>query len=99
MKIASITQTKNQLSALLDEVRRGESILILDRKRPIARIEPVTGSTRTEEEGQLAKLERQGLLRRAQSPLQESFFQSKPPGSSGEPSLLEALLRERDENR
>ncbi len=42
MKTASISQTKNQLSALLDAVRHGETILIMDRNCPVARLEPVT---------------------------------------------------------
>ena len=38
MKRATITETKNQLSAVLDSVRNGETVLILDRGRPIARM-------------------------------------------------------------
>ena len=41
MKKASITETKNSLSALLDLVKQGESVLIMDRNRPVARLEPV----------------------------------------------------------
>ena len=41
MKTATITQTKNGLSALLDRVRHGETIVITDRSRPVARLEPV----------------------------------------------------------
>lgn len=40
MKTATITEAKNGLSALIDRVRAGESILILDRGRPVARLEP-----------------------------------------------------------
>ena len=39
MKTATISETKNGLSALLDRVRHGESILITDRNQPIARLE------------------------------------------------------------
>ena len=41
MKTATITEAKNGLSALIDRVRAGESVLILDRGVPIARIEPI----------------------------------------------------------
>ncbi|MFW6137980.1 MAG: type II toxin-antitoxin system Phd/YefM family antitoxin [Spirochaetota bacterium] len=41
MKRASITETKNNLSKLIEEVKNGNSILIMDRKTPVARMEPV----------------------------------------------------------
>lgn len=39
MKTASISKTKNHLSALLEEVQRGETVVITDHNRPIARLE------------------------------------------------------------
>jgi antitoxin (DNA-binding transcriptional repressor) of toxin-antitoxin stability system len=44
MKRASITQTKNSLSALIDGLKGGEPVLIVDLGRPVARLEPVTGA-------------------------------------------------------
>lgn len=41
MNPSTISETRNNFSALLDRVRAGESITILDRDRPIARIVPV----------------------------------------------------------
>ena len=41
MHRASISDAKNNLSALIDRVRRGETVLICDRKRPVARLQPV----------------------------------------------------------
>lgn len=41
MKIATISETKNRLSSLIDRVRHGESVIIVDRNRPVARPEPV----------------------------------------------------------
>ncbi|MGH9291535.1 MAG: type II toxin-antitoxin system Phd/YefM family antitoxin, partial [Acidimicrobiales bacterium] len=41
IKIASVSEAKSSLSALLDRVRAGESVLIVDRGRPIARLEPL----------------------------------------------------------
>jgi len=40
MKRATLTETKNNLSALVDQVQHGETIVILDRGRPVARLEP-----------------------------------------------------------
>ena len=39
MKRASVSETKNNLSGLLHEVRRGETVLITHRGAPVARIE------------------------------------------------------------
>ena len=45
VKIASITEAKNSLSALIDGLKAGSTVLIVDRGRPVARLEPVTGNT------------------------------------------------------
>ena len=58
MKRATLTDTKNNLSALVDQVQHGETILILDRGRPVARLESVLGDG-DDPEGRLARLERQ----------------------------------------
>lgn len=39
--VSSISQTKNNLSALLEKVQAGETLIILDRNRPVARVERV----------------------------------------------------------
>jgi prevent-host-death family protein len=39
MLVATITEAKNRLSALIDQVRSGESVLIVDRGIPVARLE------------------------------------------------------------
>lgn len=44
MKRARIAELKNRLSHYLRFVRRGESVLVYDRDRVIARIEPIGGS-------------------------------------------------------
>jgi prevent-host-death family protein len=41
MKTASITEAKNSLSALIDGLKSGSPVLIVDRGRPVARLEPV----------------------------------------------------------
>ena len=40
MKSASVSEAKNGLSALLDEVRQGETVLITHHGKPVARLEP-----------------------------------------------------------
>ena len=65
MRTATITEAKNQLSALIDRVRHGETVVITDRGRPVARLESVVTDPSADPAGRLARLERRGLLRRA----------------------------------
>lgn len=99
MKRATITETKNQLSALLDRVRSGETVLVLDRGRPIARIESVASGPDASV-GRVARLERQGLVRRAGNPSGGTeLLQQKPPRVQGDRTASDALLAERAEGR
>ena len=100
MKTASITETKNNLSALLDQVQQGQTILIMDRNRPVARLEPVTKAGKTDVEGRMERLVRAGLARRPQETLdvQDFLKRSRPKVCEGG-SVLAALLEERREGR
>ena len=40
MKTAGIRQARQELSAILEEVRRGREVVLTDRGRPVARIVP-----------------------------------------------------------
>ena len=66
MKKAGIADLKNNLSRYLDQVKSGESILVLDRNQPIARIVPLQNGVKgaVAEDDRLARLERKGLIRR-----------------------------------
>jgi prevent-host-death family protein len=99
MKIASISQTKNQLSALIDAVKQGETVLIMDRDRPVARLEPVQSSELANDEGRLARLERAGVLRRAKAKLQPTSIWGGPVKIPAGVSVLQALLEEREMSR
>jgi prevent-host-death family protein len=99
MKRATLTDTKNNLSALVDQVQHGETILILDRGRPVARLESVRWGDDDDPEGRLARLERQGLLRRASAPPPREILMEAPPRPSEGASALEALLAERRDGR
>jgi prevent-host-death family protein len=96
VKTVTIGEAKNQLSALLRLVRRGQSVLILDRKQPVARLEPVAPAS---DEERLAELERQGVLRRARKPLPADFLSRELPRPASGTSVLAALLEERAEGR
>ena len=97
MKTATLTETEHNLSALVEQVRGGESILIMDRGRPVARLESVLSDQ--DPEGRLSRLESQGLLRRAEAPPPVALMSQKPPEASGGASIVEALLEERRSGR
>ena len=99
MKKATISQTKNNLSALLDQVRNGETILVMDRNRPIARIEPIASGGSVDPSGRLARLERAGLLRRGRRPTGRDPLLDPPPKPRAGADILEVLLEERREGR
>jgi prevent-host-death family protein len=98
MKKASLTETKNNLSALVDQVRQGETVLILDRGRPVARLESVLEGE-VDAQGRFARLERQGVLRRPQRRRGKAWRRTPPPRPAGGVSALAALLDERRSTR
>ncbi len=95
MEKVTISQLKNQLSAFLKKVRAGESVLILDRNRPVARLEGV--EQRGPIDDRLAGLESEGLLRRATQPFPQRLLDEPPPEVGA--SVLDALIEERRTSR
>lgn len=98
MKRASITEAKNRLSALIDGLKGGSSVLIVDRGRPVARLEPVAGGDPSRD-GRLSRLVREGVVRRGAALLPRAFFKNEPPRPHKGASALAALLEERREGR
>ena len=98
LKKATITETKNKLSALIDQVRHGETVLILDRGRPVARLESVIDLS-GDAEGRILRLERRGLVRRAAARSPEEVLDRKPPRPAAGSSAVAALLEERSAGR
>jgi antitoxin (DNA-binding transcriptional repressor) of toxin-antitoxin stability system len=99
MRRASITEAKNSLSALIDSLKGGSPVLIVDRGRPVAKLEAVTGDQDGEQAGRLARLVRDGLVRPRRSPPAVALFGSKPPHANAGASAVEALIEERRETR
>lgn len=93
MKTATITEVKNGLSALIDRVRAGETIVVTDRGTPVARIEPV--SSQPDPDGRLARLERAGIIRRGMAPPPVDLIREPPPKLAGGASIVDAVLDER----
>jgi prevent-host-death family protein len=97
MEKATISEIKNRLSAYLKKVRAGESILILDRNQPVARLERIEPSKHTV--ASLTRLAREGLVRPPKRALALEFLRAPPPPPKPRQSVLEALLEERREDR
>jgi prevent-host-death family protein len=99
MKKTSITDAKNNLSALIDGLKSGSPVLIVDRGRPVALLEPVTGDRAGEQDGRLSRLLRDGLVRPRRAEPSRALFSSKPPRARAGMSVVDALLEERREGR
>ena len=101
MKTANVSTLKARLSRYLDAVRRGETVEILDRKTPIARLVPIEPSTRPRRGDippWLLELERQGkvTIGRMQGAAEILKRPLKGPPYAG---VLDALLEERRTGR
>ena len=98
METATITEVKNGLSALIDRVKAGESIIVTDRGVPVAVIEPVSG--RIDVEDRLARLERAGIIRRGTGKVPLELIRTPGPTPRGDGNIaVEYLLEERREGR
>jgi prevent-host-death family protein len=99
MRTASITEAKNNLSALIDSLKGGSPVLIVDRGRPVARLEPVTGAQAGEHDARLARLLREGLVRPRRKRPARAIFSSQPPRANAAVSIVDALIEERRNGR
>ena len=99
MKKVSITEAKNQLSALIDGLKSGSPVLIVDRGRPVARLEAVRTGSKSEQQGLLARLARDGTLRPGGGTSPRSFFVEQLARLKEDASVLTALFEDRREGR
>ncbi|HVE46391.1 MAG TPA: type II toxin-antitoxin system Phd/YefM family antitoxin [Acidimicrobiales bacterium] len=93
MRVVTITEAKNGLSSLIDVVRGGETVLILDRGRPVARLESAIVAS-TDDGGRLARLQRAGTVRVAARSASEPKSH-KPVRPKRGASAVQALIDER----
>ncbi len=98
MKKASITEAKNKLSALIDAVKQGDTVLITDRRRPVARLVPAVSDESGDNDLRAVRLERAGVLRRRQKPLSKNFFKRKLPRAGSSVDIVATLIAEREES-
>lgn len=100
MKAVNVAELKNRLSHYLRLVRRGEAILVRDRDRVIARIEPAgeaaSPAASAGDEERLSELERRGIVRRGAGGLTLERLAERPRVRA---DVVAALLAEREEAR
>jgi antitoxin (DNA-binding transcriptional repressor) of toxin-antitoxin stability system len=91
-----IAELKTRLSYYLRRVQKGESILVCDRDRVIARIERA-GDREPVPDGDAAwleRLERRGIVRRGTGRLGRHWLRRRPLARA---DVVAALLRDREE--
>jgi prevent-host-death family protein len=98
MKPVNVAELKNRLSHYLRLVRRGQPILVRDRDRVIARIEPAgeRDAVAGDDARRLAALEERGIVRRARAPFSREILVARPRVRT---DVVAALLAEREETR
>jgi len=93
MKVASVSELKDGLSAYLENVRMGHVVLVTDRRRPVAVLQKV-------EQADLSKaawgLVEQSLARPPARPLAVKNFLSLPKAPEGV-ALSQAIVDERED--
>lgn len=98
MRVVTVTEAKNGLSALIDVVQSGETVLIVDRGRPVARLDTAVSASMDDPDGRLARLQRSGLVKVSPT-VPARVERTSPPRARGDASALEALFEERRQGR
>ena len=96
-KVVKIAELKNRLSYYLRRVQRGESILIADRDRIVARIERA-GSDAVQEDSDtkwLERLERRGVLRRGRGQITRQWLNKRLRVDA---DVVDAIIRDREDS-
>lgn len=96
---AGITETKNSLSALLERVKAGETVVIEERGVPIATIEPLASHRKHADLGRIERLEQQGIARRGRGQLPADFHEWRLPRPKGGVIASQLLIEERRSGR
>src|SRR5262245_58263892 len=100
MKVAKLTDVKNELSRYVEHVRRGGTVRILLRGVPVADIVPLGAAHGPDDdwtEAEIADLERRGIIRRGGR--RRASELDRPGPRVRDDAGVEALLRERRDGR
>lgn len=95
--LVNVSELKNHLSRYLRMVRQGNTIVIRDRDRVIARLEPAgAGDAPTDDESTLDALERAGTLRRGTGAAPNTWRAHQVEVTA---DVVGAVLAEREDGR
>lgn len=95
----NISTLKNQLSAILKKVKRGEDVLIVDRSQPIAKISKVSQMSFLNDEATwIGELEAKGIADPCLSKLPSQKWLSSHQVQTKGISAVKILLQEREES-
>ncbi|MBI3926341.1 MAG: type II toxin-antitoxin system Phd/YefM family antitoxin [Armatimonadetes bacterium] len=94
MKRVSVTELKNRLSYYLRFVKRGETVELLERDVPIARLTSVVGPG-AGADARLLRLEQDGLIDACIGPPYAGFLETRPVPCQAD--AVRALVEERGE--
>ena len=97
MRYEPISTAKNSLSALIREVQQGETIVITDRGRPVARLEPVGDIDQSD--ARLLALVDDGLVSLPRKQADATVLDLPMPSVVAGPSAVDYLLEEREGGR
>ena len=97
MRSESISSAKNQLSALIKRVQRGEPILITDRGVPVAKLVPVELGPGVPE--RIVGLAQRGLARLPEREPDGTWLKLPRPSLGPGPSAVAVFLDERRQGR
>src|SRR5690348_16551587 len=94
MKVVRVAEAKKELAHHLEYVRRGGTIRIVDRDRPVADLVPIQPDNDGDDDALLARLEEHGLVRRGKGgPVPADLLRPGPAGRDA--GVREALIAER----
>jgi prevent-host-death family protein len=97
MRSESISSAKNQFSALVKRVQRGEPILITDRGVPVAKLVPIGFASGVPD--RVLALAQQGLARLPEETPQARWLDLPWPTVTPGPSVADLLIEERRTGR
>jgi prevent-host-death family protein len=96
MESSNIANAKNQFSRLIHLVKQGQTVMITERNKPVATLQPIIGSSTQEVDALCAS----GLMSPPRKHLDLNAFLSAPRAAvAPEGSLSRAVVEEREEGR
>ena len=97
MRSATVSKLKATLSAHLARVKAGEEVIVTERRKPIAKIVPISRNQAVVP-AHLLELARAGLVRLGSGKLPKGFWKMPRPADPAG-AVLRALLEERESGR